>query len=150
MTRPSHLGPSGLQPVTAAGQQNDIWSEIKKLWAAIGSRGRDNLYDIPFTYPGALITTTSPPWVAPNAGGALKKAVIHLGAPSTSGSVSIEIRKNGTVIPAGTITMAAGATKAIKYFNEVFNGDADLLTIRIASVGTGTQNLTAQLRFRMF
>lgn len=96
-----------------------------------------------FSYADALAASTSPP-VRVRTGGILTILAVTLGAAGTTDTV-IDVERNGTTV--ATVTVPDGVTIYNGEVSARFAADSDVLTLTIATAGSGAANMTAEARF---
>lgn len=98
---------------------------------------------IPFSYPGALALSTSPPWV-PVRDVTLYDVRALLGTAGTSSTV-VTVYVNGVSV--GTVTLTSGQTNVgASLTSTALAADTDLVTVAVTTVGTGAKDLDVLVR----
>lgn len=95
---------------------------------------------------GTLATLTGTARYYPPTDTTITGVYFSLGSPSSSGNVTIDIKKNGTSIMGGSYpTVAAGEYKSNAVAISVAVTTSDYLTLDITGAGTGAADMTAWL-----
>lgn len=101
--------------------------------------------DIPFSYAGGLVASTSPRWYAPRAL-TLTKVFGSLGTAGTS-TTTINIKLNGTTVATLSFTSGTQTNSTTTISTANLAADTDYVTVEIATAGTSAANLDVQVRY---
>lgn len=95
------------------------------------------------SFAGTLTATAGTVRYYPPGAVQLTSVYISVGTPSSSGSVSIDVKKNGVSIFSGAYpTLAAGAYVSAPVAVNASLGSTDYLTIDVPNAGTGAADMT--------
>lgn len=98
-----------------------------------------------FTLAGGIYVSESVPWVTRVDSRAVE-VVALLGTAASSGTTTLELRKNGAAI--GTFSINAGELSKKFTTSNRFSPDVDRLTVAIVAAGVGARDLDVIVRFR--
>src|SRR4051794_22305696 len=92
-------------------------------------------HSVPFSYSGALLLSTSPPWT-PHEDRALIDVRVLLGTTGTSNTV-VTVYVNGSSV--GTVTLGSGVANNSATLSTSLAANTDVVTVGITTVGTGAK-----------
>ena len=95
----------------------------------------------PFTLPGAVAVSTSPPWT-PWEVVAVAEVRVLLGTAGSS-TTTVEVQKNGTAFE--TVNLASSADDSGAVDTEATLAPDDLLTVEVTAAGTDAEDLVVIL-----
>lgn len=108
-----------------------------------------NYVTIALSNPNTTVTTGNTNfWVAP-AAGTIKSVKGILFQPSTSGSVTLELKKNGTTVLSAAATMASGATNATPTVSVTSFSALDRLAGEVTGAGTDAYGAQLQIGYTL-
>lgn len=95
----------------------------------------------PFTLPGGVSTSTSPPWT-PWEVVAVSEVRVLLGTAGSS-TTTVEVQKDGTAFETVNLSSSTDDSGAVETAADLAPGD--LLTVEVTAAGTGAQDLVVVL-----
>lgn len=97
------------------------------------------------TFAGTVVTSTGTSRYYHPSSSTIVEAYISLGTTSSSGSVTVDVKKNGTTILSGPMTITAGGYKSAPMDLNQDLTPSDYFTIDVTGAGTGAKDLVVYL-----
>ena len=127
------------------GGTNVFTIEPNNGWSGAGTKDfaddgtfkiRTNYITVALSNPNSAVTTGNTNfWVAPEAV-TIKTVTAHLLVPSSSGSVTLELKKNGTTVLSAPVSLTSGTTNATASVSVTAVSALDRLAGEITAAGT--------------
>lgn len=106
-----------------------------------------NYVPIELTNPNVAVTTPSTNFVVMPEAGTLKTVTVHLLKASSSGSVTIDVKKNGTTVLSAPVSISSGATNATATVSVAGFSALDRIAGEVTAAGTDAYGAMALLGF---
>lgn len=132
------LGVTGISNGTYGGPTKtlQITYDTKGRATGIIEYSPTNYVTVALSNPNTTVTTANTNfWVAP-AAVTIKTVTAHLLVPSSSGSVTVDLKKNGTTVLSAPVSLASGATNATASLSVTAASALDRLAGEITAAGT--------------
>lgn len=141
------------RPLVIIGGQVQEIPTGDSVYGATGGTGSGDPYNggtdpIIATYAGEIAITTSANRYYHPTSTTISAVYMSLGTPATSGSVQVDIYKNGVSILTGLLSLGEGAYKTNVFSLNVDLTPNDYLTVAVVSAGSGAKDLNVYLVVR--